>query len=67
MKIKKTISITATRKEIETIGNFITLFDEMYEDVWDEINKSTGGRLEDALATISNFYDTLDCVEDDDD
>ena len=65
MKIIKTISITATEKEIQTIGNFLDLFDEMYEDVWDEVNKSTDCRLEDALAVIRELYDQIEDEDDD--
>ena len=66
MKIKKTITITATKKEIQIIGNFIDLFNEMYEDVWDEVNESTDCRLEDALTVISEFYDKIKKEDDDD-
>lgn len=65
MKIRKIISITATEKEIQTIGNFLDLFDEMYEDVWDEVNKSTDCRLEDALAVIRELYDQIEDEDDD--
>ena len=59
MKIKKTITITATEKEIQIIGDFIALFDEMHEDVWDEVNESTDYSLEDALTTIREFYNKI--------
>ena len=60
MKVKKTISITATEKEIQTIGNFISLFEEMYEDVWYELNNTTDGHLEEALNVINDLYDMIE-------
>lgn len=64
MKIEKTIRITATAKEMQVIGNFVSLFEEMYEDVWDELNKSTDCRLEEALAVINDLYDKIEKDDD---
>ena len=65
MKIKKTISVTASREEIELIGNFIALFDEMDMEVWNELNESSDYRLESAIPTIQEVFDTIDCADDD--
>ena len=64
MKVKKTISITATEKETQTIGNFMSLFEEMYEDVWYELNNATDCRLEEALAVINDLYDKIEKDDD---
>jgi len=60
MKINKTITITAPAKEIKIIGNFLTLFDDMHEETWHELNNITDCRLEDALAVINEIYDILE-------
>lgn len=65
MTVKKTIRITATPKEMQVIGNFVSLFEEMYEDVYDELNKSTNCRLEEALAVINDLYDMIEKDDDD--
>ena len=64
MKIEKTIRITAPAKEMQVIGNFVSLFEEMDEDVWDELNKSTGCRLEKALTIINDLYDIIEKDDD---
>ena len=60
MTIEKTIRITATEKEMQTIGNFVCLFEEMPEDVWDELNSTTNYRLEEAIAVINDLYDRIE-------
>lgn len=64
MKIEKTIRITATAKEMQVIGNFVCLFEEMPEDVWDELNESTGCRLEEVLVVINDLYDKIEKDDD---
>ena len=65
MKIKKTVTVTATEKEMETIGNCIALFEEMEEDIWDELNAGSDYRLEFVLSTLQELHDSL--VEEDND
>lgn len=65
MKIKQTIKVTATTKEMETIGNCIALFEDMEEDVWEELNSGSDYRLEFVLSALQEFHDNLE-VEDDD-
>lgn len=60
MKIKKTISVTATEKELQVIGNFLALLEEMEEDVWNELNESMDYRLEEALDIVRDLYKTLE-------
>jgi len=64
MKIEKTIRITAPAKEMQVIGNFVCLFEEMPEDVWDELNESTDCRLEVALTVINDLYDKIEKDDD---
>lgn len=49
---------------MQVIGNFVSLFEEMYEDVWDELNESTDCRLEEALAVINDLYDKIEKDDD---
>ena len=65
MKIKKTINVTASREEMELIGNFIALFDEIDMEVWNELNESSDYRLESAMSTIQEVFDMIDCADDD--
>lgn len=65
MKIKKTIKVTATAKEIETIGSCITLLEEMEDDVWEELNSGFDYRLEFALAALQGLYDRIEEEDDD--
>ena len=60
MKIKKTITITATEKEMETIKNCIALFEEMEEDVWEELNSDSDYRLEFVLSALQELHDELE-------
>lgn len=60
MQIEKTIRITATEKEMQTIGNFVCLFEEMPEDVWDELNSISHDRLGEAITIINDLYDMIE-------
>ena len=65
MKIKKTIKIIATTKEMETIGNCIALFEEMEEDIWEELNNISSYRLDAMLSALQELHDNLEEEEDD--
>ena len=65
MKIKKTISITATTKEKEIIGDCIALLEEMAEDVWEELNCGSDYRLEFGLSALQELYDRIEEEDDD--
>lgn len=60
MKIQKVIKVTATTKEMETIGNCIAILEEMEEDIWDELNAGSDYRLESALSTLQELYDRIE-------
>ena len=64
MKIKKTIKIIATTKEMETIGNCIALFEEMEEDIWEELNSSSSYCLDFVLSALQELYDNLEEEDD---
>ena len=64
MKIEKTITVTATTKEIKIISDFIDLFNGLYEETWHELNNATDRRLEDALDVVGEIYEMIE-VEDD--
>ena len=64
MKIKKTISVTATEKELRVIGNFLALLEEMEEDVWSELNESMDYHLEEVLDIGRDLYKTLEKEDD---
>lgn len=65
MKIEKTIKVIATTKEMETIGNCIALFEDMEEDVWEELNAGSDYRLEFVLSTLQELHDSLEEEDDD--
>ena len=65
MKIKTTITITATAKEKETIGNCIALLEEMEDDIWEELNSDSDYRLEFGLSALQELYDKIEEEDDD--
>lgn len=65
MKIKKTIKVTATAKEIETIGSCIALLEEMEDDVWEELNSGFDYSLGFALSALQGLYDRIEEEDDD--
>lgn len=65
MKIKKTIKVTATKKEIETIGDCIALLEEMEQNVWEELNSGSDYRLENGLSALQELYYRIEEEKDD--
>jgi len=65
MKIKKTIKITATAKEKETIGNCIALLEEMEDDVYEELDTSFYDRFESALSGLQELNARIEEEDDD--
>ena len=62
MKIQKTITVTATEKEIRTICDFLSIFEDMDDDTWHALNDNAENSLGEALSTIQEIYDII--VED---
>ncbi len=65
MKVKKIISVVASKKEMDLVYDFLALFDEMDTEAWDKLNAFSGYCLESALSTIQEIADKIACDDED--
>ena len=60
MKIEKTIHVYASEKEIEIIGNFCALLEEMDEETWNNLDDAMHGNLSPLAEDANNLYQLIE-------
>ena len=60
MKIEKTIHVYASEKEIEIIGNFCALLEEMDEETWNNLDDAIHGNLSLLVEIADDLYQLIE-------
>lgn len=60
MKVEKTIHVYASEKEIEIIGNFCALLEEMDEETWKNLDDAMLGDLSLLAEKANDLYELIE-------